>query len=99
MEKRRPTYDIKDIQAQINCVEAMNLTMTARHGIKAAGMSLGDAVATVQKLSLGNFYKSMTVYADNRVWQDVYHAEWKGKTLYIKFQKHDEYFIVSFKER
>ena len=41
----------------------------------------------------------MTVHADNRVWQDVYHAEWKGRGLYIKFQQHEEFFIVSFKER
>lgn len=99
MEKRRPHYDLKFIQAQMNSVETMNLTMTARHGIKAAGMSLGDALAVIQRLSMGNFYKAMTVHADSRVWQDVYHAEWKGRGLYIKFQQHEEYFIVSFKER
>jgi motility quorum-sensing regulator / GCU-specific mRNA interferase toxin len=67
MEKRRPHYDLKAIQEQMTCIEAMNLTMT--------------------------------VHNDNRVWQDVYHAEWRGKALYLKFQQHDEYFIVSFKER
>jgi hypothetical protein len=30
--------------------------------------------------------------------QDVYHAEWRGKPLYVKFQQAGEYFIVSFKE-
>ena len=99
MEKRRPHYDLKAIQTQMNCIEAMNLTMTARHGIKATGMSLTDALATIKRLSLENFYKSMTVHADSRVWQDVYHAEWKERALYVKFQKHEEYFIVSFKER
>ena len=99
MGKRRPHYDLKAIQAQMNCIEAMNLTMTARHGIKAAGMSLADALAAIRRLSPGNFYKAMTVYADSRVWQDVYHAEWKGKAVYIKFQQQHEYFIVSFKER
>ena len=77
----------------------MNLTMTARHGIKVAGMSLTDALAAIRRLSLENFYKSMTAHADSRVWQDVYHAEWKGRALYVKFQKHEKYFIVSFKER
>ena len=99
MEKRRPHYDLKAIQAQMNSIETMNLTMTARHGIKAAGMSLADALAAIKRLSPGNFYKSMTVHADSRVWQDVYHAEWKGRALYIKFQQHEEYFVVSFKER
>ena len=99
MEKRRPHYDLKAIQAQMNSIETMNLTMTAWHGIKAAGMSLADALAAIKRLSPGNFYKSMTVHADSRVWQDVYHAEWKGRALYIKFQQHEEYFVVSFKER
>jgi motility quorum-sensing regulator/GCU-specific mRNA interferase toxin len=99
MEKRRPQYDLKAIQAQMNSVETMYLTITARHGIKAAGMSPADALAVIKRLSPGHFYKSMTAYADSRVWQDVYYAEWKGKALYIKFQQHEEYFIVSFKER
>jgi len=99
MEKRRPHYDLKAIQAQMNSIETMNLTMTAWHGIKATGMSLADALTAIKRLSPGNFYKSMTVHADSRVWQDVYHAEWKGRALYIKFQQHEEYFVVSFKER
>ncbi|MBZ0167811.1 mRNA interferase MqsR [Candidatus Methylomirabilis lanthanidiphila] len=99
MEKRRPHYDLKAIQAQMNSIETMNLTVTARHGIKAAWMSLADALAVIQRLSSENFYRSMTVHADSRVWQDVYHAEWKRRALYIKFQRHEAYFIVSFKER
>lgn len=99
MEKRRPHYDLKAIQAHMNSIETMNLTVTAGHGIKAAGMSLANALAVIQRLSPENFYKSMTVFADNRVWQDVYHTEWKKRALYIKFQHHGEYFIVSFKER
>jgi len=97
--KTSPQYDLKAIQGQMANIEAMNLTMTARHGIKAAGMSLEDVLAVIKRLSMKNFYKAMTVHADSRVWQDVYHAEWRGKALYIKFQQHEEYFIVSFKER
>jgi len=39
MEKRRPRYDLKSIQTQMDCIETMNMTMTARHGIKAIGMA------------------------------------------------------------
>ena len=99
MEKRRPHYDLKTIQVQMNSVDAMNMTLSARNGIKQAGMKLKDAWTVIQKLSIVNFYKSMTVHADSRVWQDVYHAQHRGKALYIKFQRHDEYFVVSFKER
>jgi len=97
MEKRRPHYDL--IQAELHCIEALSLTVTARHGIKAIGMTLGDVLQVIQQLSMGNFYKSMTAQADSRVWQDVYHSQWKGRRLYVKFQKHEKYFIVSFKER
>ena len=84
---------------QMHSVEAMHLTLSARNGIKYAGMSLKDAWSVIQKLTMSHFYKSMTVHADNRVWQDVYHASHKGKAFYIKFQRHDEHFVVSFKER
>ena len=40
----------------------------------------------------------MTTNKDHRVWQDVYHTEWHGKPLYVKFQRADDYFVVSFKE-
>jgi len=53
----------------------------------------------VQGLSGANFYKSMTSYEDHKVWQDVYHAEWRGKELYLKFQQVGEYYVISFKER
>ncbi|WP_420136063.1 type II toxin-antitoxin system MqsR family toxin [Sinorhizobium meliloti] len=32
------------------------------------------------------FYKSMTTFADHRVWQDVYHVPARGMVLYVKFQ-------------
>jgi len=41
----------------------------------------------------------MTTHVNVKVWQDVYHAQWRGKPLYVKFQKHEEYFVVSFKEQ
>lgn len=40
----------------------------------------------------------MTTHADHRVWQDVYHGQWRGTALYIKFQRAGDYFVVSFKE-
>jgi motility quorum-sensing regulator/GCU-specific mRNA interferase toxin len=99
MEKRRPHYDLTSLKRQMNSVDRLILTSSAQKGIKSARMSLLEAWIVVQELTVANFYKSMTVYADHRVWQDVYYADWKGKSLYIKFQRHEEYFIVSFKER
>jgi hypothetical protein len=28
----------------------------------------------------------------------VYHGEWRGKLLYVKFQQSGEYFVMSFEE-
>lgn len=98
MEKRSPHYLLAKIQEQMTSVEAMNLTLSAQDGIRAAGMGQVDALEVVRGLSRAEFYKSMTTKKDHRVWQDVYHAEWRGKPLYVKFQQAGEYFIVSFKE-
>lgn len=99
MEKRLPHYRLIDIQAQMNRVDNMNLTESARIGIRTAGMTKGEALEVVRELGRKDFYKSMTTHADHRVWQDVYHAEWREKLLYVKFQQAGEYFVVSFKER
>lgn len=99
MEKRRPQYDLKAVIAQMVAVEAMHLTLSAVEGIRKAGMLKSEALEVVQGLSNANFYKSMTTHINHKVWQDVYHAEWRGKLLYVKFQKAGEYFVVSFKER
>jgi motility quorum-sensing regulator/GCU-specific mRNA interferase toxin len=99
MEKNKPHYLLKAIQAQMTTPEAMNLTLSARTGIRSVGMAQADALTVVQSLTAMDFYKSMTTNTDHRVWQDVYHAEWQGVALYIKFQQAGEYFVISFKER
>lgn len=98
MEKGIPSYPLTDIQAQMQTVPDMNLTLSARTGIRAAGMGQVDALAVVQSLGRQNFYKSMTTHADHRVWQDVYRCQWGDLSLYIKFQRVGGYFVVSFKE-
>ena len=99
MEKHKPHYLLKAIQVQMNTPEAMNLTLSALAGIRSAGMAQADALAVIQGLTAADFYKSMTVNLDHRVWQDVYHSEWQEVALYIKFQQAGEYFVISFKER
>jgi len=98
MEKRAPHYLLSAIQAQMDSVEAINLTQSALLGIRTAGMAMADALEVVRGLSRSDFHKSMTTNKDHRVWQDVYHGKWRGKPLYVKFQQAGEYFVVSFKE-
>jgi len=98
MEKSTPSYSLADILAQMQSAADMNLTVSARTGIRDAGMGQLDALAVVQSLTRKHFFKSMTTHADHRVWQDVYHGQWCDLSLYVKFQRAGEYFVVSFKE-
>jgi motility quorum-sensing regulator/GCU-specific mRNA interferase toxin len=98
MEKSTPQYLLADILVQMQSVPDMNLTLSARSGIRTAGMGQADALAVVRALTRKQFYKSMTTHVDHRVWQDVYHGKWCNVALYIKFQRASEYFVVSFKE-
>lgn len=70
MEKLKPHYLLKAIQAQMTVPEAMNLTLSALSGIRAAGMAQTDALAVVQGLTAADFFKSMTTQADHRVWHN-----------------------------
>jgi motility quorum-sensing regulator / GCU-specific mRNA interferase toxin len=100
MEKKTRTYDLSEIKAAFRAIVDLRMTRTARRCIVALGLSLEDVVLIVQSLTPQNFYKSMTTYADHRVWQDVYHARFKEIEIYIKFMKdHDGHLIVSFKTR
>lgn len=98
MENRRPHDNLALILDQMKSVEDMNLTVSAAQGIRIAGMTRSEALEVVRKLSGANFYKSMTTHQNHKIWQDVYHAKWREKMLYVKFQQAGEYFIVSFKE-
>jgi motility quorum-sensing regulator/GCU-specific mRNA interferase toxin len=48
-----------------------------------------------------HFYKSMTSYADHRVWQDVYHVPSPVGMLYINSTTDavTEFVLLSFKEK
>ncbi len=47
------------------------------------------------------FYKSMTSYNNYKLWQDVYHVNYDGKILYVKFTADtiSEFLLLSFKEK
>jgi motility quorum-sensing regulator/GCU-specific mRNA interferase toxin len=66
--------------------------------MRRLGLQESQVCQVIQALDRKNFVKSMTTYADHRIWQDVYRSEWDGVPIYIKFQKSEEYFVISFKE-
>lgn len=50
-------------------------TKTALDSGRAMGLTTTEMLGVIAELSRRNFYKSMTTYADHRVWQEVYHAD------------------------
>jgi len=100
MDKRSRTYDLDGIKEAFKKVSDLRITRVARRTIFGLGLNLENVVFIIQSLSSHNFYKSMTTYADHKVWQDVYHFQYDSLNLYIKFMIDDEgHLIVSFKER
>jgi len=64
------------------------------------GLTSAEMVAVIAALARRHFYKSMTTYADHRVWQDVYHAPTPvRKDAYIKITLRDAAPVIQFKEK
>jgi len=102
MGKRTPHYKLEAILAQMVDISSLRLTDTARRSIFfELGWELEDALKLVRSLTRKNFYKSMTTIRNHKVWQDVYHAQWRDIEIYLKFQQYEGayYFTVSFKEK
>jgi len=100
-EKRKPTYDLDAFKATFSSVEKLAVTGTALRTAANLGYGLAEIVASIQTMQRGHFYKSMTAYADSRLWQDVYHVPSPVGTLYVKFTADviTEFLLLSFKEK
>ncbi len=101
MEKRRPTYDLDAIKAALASIDGLAMTSSALRDAAALGFDRAGVVETIGGIERRMFYKSMTTFADHRVWQDVYHVPARGMTLYVKFQADmvTEFTVMSFKEK
>jgi motility quorum-sensing regulator/GCU-specific mRNA interferase toxin len=73
-------------------------TFSALTGGAALGFDFAGMVTVVLALTPTDFYKSMTTYADHRVWQDVYRPATPAGEVYLKLTVIDDVLIVSFKE-
>ena len=101
MEKRKPSYLLGDVKRVLGSEKGLAIKASAFASALALGFdrqAIADVVAGVMP---GMFIKSMTTYADHRLWQDVYHVPSDGIVLYVKFQADllTEFTIVSFKEK
>ncbi|WP_353570076.1 type II toxin-antitoxin system MqsR family toxin [Candidatus Albibeggiatoa sp. nov. BB20] len=76
------------------------MTRTARRYITELNIDLEDVIFIIQSIKRQYFYKSMTTYADHKIWQDVYHYQYNDIVFYIKFMADDDgHIIVLFKEK
>ncbi len=101
MEKRRQTYDLEAIKLALSSLESLAITTSALHDATALGFDRAAIVETITGMERKMFVKSMTTFADHRVWQDVYHVPARGLTLYVKFQADviTEFTVMAFKEK
>jgi motility quorum-sensing regulator/GCU-specific mRNA interferase toxin len=101
LEKRKPHYDLRVVQAAVRLRGADAFTATALTGARAMGLSAAQAVDAVCSMERHEFYKSMTTHAASQVWQDVYHARLPtGRTAYVKVTlRTDGSVVIQFKEK
>lgn len=100
-EKQKPTYDIEAVKAVFSTAEKLNVTGLALKGAALLGFGRSEIVSTIQTIERRHFYKSMTSFADHRVWRDVYHVPSAHGALYVKFTADavTEFLLLSFKEK
>ena len=99
-EKRKPTYDLDTIKSTFSTSEHLRATGTALRAAAELGFGRAEIVCVIQSIERRDFRKSMTSYADHRVWQDVYHVPSEAGPLYVKFTADAEegFLLLSFKE-
>ena len=98
VEKRRPTHDLDAFKAACADPRRFRATGSAVRDAVSLGFDSADMLSTILLMRRSQFYKSMTAYADHRVWQDVYHVPSRAGTLYVKFTADavTEFLLLSF---
>jgi motility quorum-sensing regulator/GCU-specific mRNA interferase toxin len=84
MEKYTPHYDLAVIKADVRRLGEKAFTSTAKITGRKLGFEIHEMQEVVFQLQTRMLYKSMTTYADHKVWQDVDHISSHGMEIYIK---------------
>src|SRR5271165_4476072 len=100
VEKRTRHYALDSIKATFATAASLRMTKAAQDTASSLGLLLADVVTILKSITREQFYKSMTTFADHRVWQDVYHVPLEGLVLYVKFTTDAQgYLVISFKQK
>lgn len=84
MEKYTPHYDLAVIKADVRRLGAKAFTRAAKRTAEALDLDISEMQSIIYALKNRMLYKSMTTYADHRIWQDVYHIHSHDLEIYIK---------------
>ena len=96
MEKFNPNYSLEEFKNS-----NFEITKTAQRTALELEFDDEDIRKIVSTMESKHFYKSMTSYANHKIWQDVYHVPYGNLILYIKFTQNviSEFTLLSFKEK
>ncbi len=96
MEKFNPTYNLEEFKNS-----DYKITNTAFRSALELEFDENDIKKVISTMKKEHFYKSMTSYANHKIWQDVYHVPYGGLILYVKFTQNviSEFTLLSFKEK
>lgn len=97
MEKQTPHCKLSVVKALVEAGK-VKATLTALTGGAALGLDFEGMIKVVMALTSSDFHKSMTTYADHRIWQDVYRPVTEAGRVYLKLTIINDVLIVSFKE-
>jgi motility quorum-sensing regulator/GCU-specific mRNA interferase toxin len=100
MEKRKPHYGLDALKMLLLHESSRIVTRSGRQGAAMLGYFDDESmVARVMRLASREFYKSMTMHGNSKIWQDVYRTNDGEVGIYIKLQKSldGKGVIISFK--
>lgn len=82
-------------------MDTLAITTSALRDALGLGFDRAGIVEVIGGMTRKMFVKSMTTFADHRVWQDVYHVSARDVVLYVKFQADvvTEFTVMAFKEK
>ena len=97
MEKGTPHCKLSVVKALVRAGK-VRTTTSAVIDARLLDFDRAGMIELVLALAPGDFYKSMTTFADHTIWQDVYRPQTPAGDVYLKLTVMDDVLIVSFKE-
>ncbi|MGX8010654.1 type II toxin-antitoxin system MqsR family toxin [Mesorhizobium sp. ORM8.1] len=92
---------MRAIKTTFGSVDTLAITTSAQRDALGLGFDRASIVEVIGGMTRKMFVKSMTTFADHRVWQDVYYVPARDVVLYVKFQADvvTDFTIMAFKEK